>query len=799
MGRIPKIFCAVTALMLSMLCIYAIKPDMIVSRGVVSSYEDLSAAHGEGYMQEGNRFVNQKEDAYFIFDLGEGIQAYEALDLLLEPLEQDIFIDLYHSGDGHETTKALVSGKLSAGDEKIQFADDFRTDRFIRIYVHAPVGQAYTIQEIAIERQTVQINLFVSILILFCTCFFYVFLIKIRLMKWICVSISRIWHIYDRGLDRLSLAYRAHMSAYDEKRIRKEQYGICLLSQAALLIFIILTDRLLYATCDDTTMVAIAGGGYGLPCEYIINMHIVTGWILKALFTYVPGVNWVTVLYIFTYIISFLYLDKITLEGVSVRPLFVFARIIILDISFYLLISHFTFTVAAYASVIAGTAAILYAFKKVFEKRKKDAVLHFLAGILYFILAALIRAETIKTALVMLAVLCIYELIRHRNAKYLILEAAAFGIMVFGIQSHRILTERNPLQKEFLTWGELRSEALDCAVVPYDEERFQQAGMSKADYDACYQVFYYIKDAVSKENMQKLIEWNHAENKYNFDGIGYLIEYFRSVSDFHSSTAVCKWVFWAVFLTNLICAKTRRGRMQICSVCIGTLGVDFLYYLIQRALYRVVMPAYLLGTILCLILSEESKREAEWFQKNKISVKKIYVTGCVLFAVICTASFAVMQDDAQTAAYTQERHKVLDYMEKNNDKLFLAGDPSAFSIGVCKSVWDYAGRDYKWNLIGNWEIYSVASNQLLDLYGYSDYENIAKAAINNEHMLFLTAQSFGFEERTNYVIDLYEKYYGIRPSFQKVEDICVNTLNHTIYERWAVYEIVYPVGENNEK
>ncbi len=53
MGRIAKIFCAVTALMLSMMCIYAIKPDMIVSWGVVSSYEDLSAAHGEGYMQGG--------------------------------------------------------------------------------------------------------------------------------------------------------------------------------------------------------------------------------------------------------------------------------------------------------------------------------------------------------------------------------------------------------------------------------------------------------------------------------------------------------------------------------------------------------------------------------------------------------------------------------------------------------------------------------------------------------------------------------------------------------------------------
>ena len=64
--------------------------------------------------------------------------------------------------------------------------------------------------------------------------------------------------------------------------------------------------------------------------------------------------------------------------------------------------------------------------------------------------------------------------------------------------------------------------------------------------------------------------------------------------------------------------------MQIGSVCIGTLGVDFLYYLIQRPLYRVVMPAYLLGTILCLILSEDSKREAEWFRKNKINDKKIF-------------------------------------------------------------------------------------------------------------------------------------------------------------------------------
>ena len=134
-------------------------------------------------------------------------------------------------------------------------------------------------------------------------------------------------------------------------------------------------------------------------------------------------------------------------------------------------------------------------------------------------------------------------------------------------------------------------------------------------------------------------------------------------------------------------------------------------------------------------------------------------------------------------------------MEKNNDKLFLAGNPAVFSVGVCESVWDYAGKDFNWNLIGNWEIYSVPSNNLMEHYGYSDYENIAKYAVNNDNILILTTYSYTFEDRESYILDLYEKYYGIRPRFEKVEDICINKVSDMASEDWAVYKLVYTVGE----
>ena len=57
------------------------------------------------------------------------------------------------------------------------------------------------------------------------------------------------------------------------------------ISQLIILAIINACGQLVYATNDDTTMVSLACGAYGEPSEYIVNMHIWVGYILKFLFT----------------------------------------------------------------------------------------------------------------------------------------------------------------------------------------------------------------------------------------------------------------------------------------------------------------------------------------------------------------------------------------------------------------------------------------------------------------------------------------------------------------------------------
>lgn len=784
-----RIVWGVISILISILCVYIIKPETIISQEIVESIEDLSLAHGEGYVQEGNRFINQEENAFFVYDLGEGIEKYEAIDLFLdvsgEMEQQNISVDLYHSSEGSEIDKVLVSGELPAGEKEIQFVDDFSADRFIRIYVHAPVGQAYTISAIAVERQTFNLNILSAILIFFIATVIYFIGRKVGIVEQICRLVKWLWNKYDAILERIFSACKNHMMKCSPKRIKQEQYMLLLGSQIILLFFMIWSDKLLYATNDDTTMVAIAGGGYVTPSEYIVNMHIVAGWLLKGLFTALPGINWVTIFYLFGYLVSFVLLDKIVIEKIAGSPLQFFGKAIILDICFGILMGHFSFTIVAYTAAIAGTTAFIYSF----EIRKKSVSLYSVFGILLIILASLVRAETLKTVIAVILLICIYDIVQNRNIRYLVLEILIVGIMVLSIKSNFMLMNGNPVEEEFLNWGELRSEALDCAAVPYVEESFEKSGISWEEYSACYNAFYYIKDAVSEEKMQKLIELNQTENKYNFDVMGFVKEHFSYITDIGSYKILCKWIFVCLFLLNMFLG-IKRTREKTLLVWLGTVGVEFVYYFIQRSLYRVVMPAYILGSVLLILFSDYDRSKLEAIWKNRINYKKMYIFGCMIFAVVC-AAVCIKGEEYERAAYSDERKKVLDYMEENEDKLFLAGDPAVFSIGICDSVWDYAGKDGNWNLIGNWEIYSVPSNHLMKAYGYSDYNNIAKEAVNNDNMLFLTTYALGFEERAGYILDLYERYYGIRPEFEKVEDICNNQISETARENWAVYRLVY--------
>lgn len=82
---------------------------------------------------------------------------------------------------------------------------------------------------------------------------------------------------------------------------------ITFIMQFGVLIYFIASGHLMYALNDDTLKVTLAGGGNGIPSEYLgyNTIHVILGRAFKQLFIEFPIVNWITVFYLLVENISF--------------------------------------------------------------------------------------------------------------------------------------------------------------------------------------------------------------------------------------------------------------------------------------------------------------------------------------------------------------------------------------------------------------------------------------------------------------------------------------------------------------
>lgn len=560
------------------------------------------------------------------------------------------------------------------------------------------------------------------------------------------------------------------------------------ISQIILMLFLLFTNNIVYATNDDTTMVSLAGGGYITPSEYLANIHILLGIILKELFLLAPSINWVTVLYLMSYLLSIFVLDIFLVIKTNKYPSLFLGYSIIFDICFILMICYFTFTVAAYSVSIAGVMCFIYGLSSKNSGIHKSTIY----GGLLLLFSVMLRTDVLLTIFVMMGLLCIYEFVKNKKIRFITLEFIILMIYIGGVQSNLAISNLNPTQAAAIEWGELRSKALDCAIVPYNEESFSKRDMSFADYSALYNAFYYIGDTVSEKNLETLVELNSPNNKYNFDIVAFFKTHFSYITAFFNYHNLHKWMFYILFIFNLLFGH-KKCRTQSVFVYLSTIALEFIYFFIQRNPYRIEMPTYVLAIMLLIFYGNYDKKIFHKIWNKGINYKKIYILSCTVLALIFTI---LLKNNLSSynACYSDERKKVLNYLENNEDKLFLAGDTAVFSLGVAYSILENPGYRHKWNLIGNWEMYSVPSNNLIHSYGYKNHKNIAYDAVNNESILILTSRDDIFIQWGSYILDLYEQHYGIRPEYKKVTDITSNFVINEEYEYWAVYKLVLPKG-----
>lgn len=579
------------------------------------------------------------------------------------------------------------------------------------------------------------------------------------------------------------------MKSKSFKQIISNKYLLNILlymSQLFILTILLFQEKIVFTACDDTVMVAIAGGGYGHPSEYIINMHIFIGYILKFLFWAFKNINWITVFYLLVIIISFININRIFINKIFKHPYLFLGYFCLIDITYTIILTHFTFTVIAYTASITSSLNLL----SWLDKKEKG---YLIRGILFMLLAACIRSDVMITVCTVFFFVSIYEIIINKHFTFSIVEFLAFGLMLLSTTSNAFMNNLNSTQNEFLKWGELRSQALDCAAVPYDKKQFEAVGISEAQYYALYNTFYYNKDAVSEEVLEKLITLNDINNKYDFNVISYFQRHFSYLNEKLNFFNLFRWIFSILFISNMILG-TSRTKMHSFLIYLGTVCTEFIYYFIQRPFSRVMMPTFLLAIFIFLYIGRYNYQSKLLnFLRNRVLYKRIYILFVSLISIISFYTLSCYFNELKSAInFSDERKKVLEYANSHSGSLLLAADSTVLQIGLSDSIWRFPNEQNKWNLIGNWEIYSVPSNTLVRSYGYDDFNNIFKYSLNSQNIYIMTSQADTFLENSGkYIIDLYEQYYGKRPNYQLVDDIHKISLpEQGINEHWATFRLI---------
>jgi hypothetical protein len=565
--------------------------------------------------------------------------------------------------------------------------------------------------------------------------------------------------------------------------VKKKRLALLIGIQIAVVLAMLLSNSIVYATNDDTTIASLIGGKIGGFTVYVINLHTILGAILSLLGKLI-GVNVYTLYLLVVTVFSFITIDCVVSRTFDDKTIWGFSGICI-TFFFALSLLYFTFTVVAFFS---GIAALLSVNEILFFSRNNNRKWWILAVINMF-QALCIRAECIYA-------LCIVEVIYVFFSFFCVGEkkkAAVTAVGIFlllviivnvSIQSNYLLERLDNNQWIFRQWGEKRSEALDCAVVPYSDQ-LNANGISIDNYYAIYNAFYYDYKFVETAKMQALIDNNEISNKYSFNVTDYIKRYFSYLFFKDLFINIHRWVF--LVLTSLLILLLKKDQVPIVfGIWAGVFTVNAIYYIIQRALYRVEFPVFAFGALLLIRLLQKDRINDKILSGN-ISIMKsaLKLSNCLM--VLCVLAFGwlcimdIQSRKSDDSVYISGQ-PVLDYFEQNNDKLFLAGGyAGVFSLPVAESIWEYPGRDGQWNLLGNWEIYSTPYFNLMERYNIEDGRAVFRESIDNNSILYIYPFGSSFDTEDNYMVNLAREYYGLDVHFE-IED--------NISGDWYVYRLV---------
>lgn len=473
-----------------------------------------------------------------------------------------------------------------------------------------------------------------------------------------------------------------------------------------LIIFVIvnLIYNIKYEQVDDFIIYNLYSGLDGTFNIHGVYIHSILCIIIGLFFRIIPLINWHTIFLLsmqfvcFT-IIGYCIIDKHKNNtGVILYAIFA-------SIFYTTLLLLIQYTSVAALLILTSFFMLNYFMEKehVSKKMKILALILYTTGIM-------IRMQSLIIIAPFFLVYGVYYLIKYikkdlpkdklifliRN--YCLL--ALITIIVYG--SHYLLYQSNEVYKEYMEYNNIRATLHDMSYTDYEENKeiFDEIGWSKNDHYLFYTFNFGDENVYSKENLQKILDYKKSKNEYfnlnlNIQNVvKRLIDEMLYNYTFISSLAVIIFII-AVFKNR------EKSELNIITFAI-TIGLHMLFIILNRSMERVVIPGYIIGSVLLIYnMKAETTKDTKAIKENYSG----FIISIIIVSIIFSAS--KYHFNYRVKDYTQYQ-ELINYTNQHKENVYLYTVPSLQYRYLAYPVYTMPPKGAFSNLrvMGGWDMFT---------------------------------------------------------------------------------------------
>lgn len=520
-----------------------------------------------------------------------------------------------------------------------------------------------------------------------------------------------------------------------------------------------------YEQVDDMIIYGLYSGLDGTYNIHGVYIHPFICAILSILYRIIPVINWHTIFLLSMQFICFSVIGTILVNRNN-SPKSYIMYTIFASVCYTALLLLIQYT--SVSALLIATAFFII-FDMIEQNRKSKKRLIF-ASIL-FAIGIMTRMQSILIIVPFLAIYLIYKFGKYiinkteenkKNIQELLKEYVVLviiAIIVYG--SNVLIYNTNETYKNYIEYNNLRAELQDLSYTNYEENKkiFDEIGWSKNDHYLFYTFNYGDENVYSKENLQKIIDYKKENGeKYNLN---------KDINDVWDSLleqlkGSNKYISILFFATFILAIYTNdKSKFFITFIMLTTIAVNVLFVVLNRAMLRVVIPEYILGTAIMLYLTKYKKQEDR---------KEIY--GIIAIIILLSITFG---GDIYNFEYDFSSYKnyqdIIEYTNSHKENTYLYTAPAMQFRYLAYPVYTMPPKGAFSNLrvMGGWDIFTQ------NYYDFKQRNNLEGTFLDllkdNVYLIDGDVNWSGtyYKNYKEHIIEFIEQHYGKNVKCEKIK------------------------------